>query len=617
MRPSSPQAIVAGLLVALLPASPWNAGLDPGWSHLLLHLWETGGIFGRDFVFTYGPLGPLVSHNGLTAGWWWVWKALLVFCAIGWAGVVRDIARQHGAGWAWYAAFATLLVPLKWAPWEIFLNLLLFLQLTRFVLGRGPSGWLAGSSGVLVAVLVYAKLSIAVPAIAGTLLAIAFSNTSQQRAQLLLSTFVPLALGAWLLPLDSGYITANLDIVSGYGPSMWLPAEASLAIGMLLGVAVWSAVIGWARADIRERLFLWALSAGFLLVTYRSGFTRADWGHQIRLVGILPLLPAWMLLASDGHRPLKHIVLTAVSWAAFLMFLDEAPNRKNLKRHLTMSVQAAWTDLHSNFATAEDLKALFPLPDELMDQIQSSPIDVFPIQLDLAYLNGLNLRTRPIPQAYSVYTSRLEQRNADHYNGPGAPSFVLFPARLQNPFFAIDGRPPFNDDFPALQVLRRRYHPVSDEAHACGGEHAQGGEYLLLALRDSLDSAIPDRPCIPVDVKHHVTLPLPHRPKGNNLPVLEVRDLELRWQHRLRDPWFRTKFEMPLLTAWMPDGRVVKHRLTPRGDGTVRAVLAFPLPQDSLTMLWRDTLPAHMFPDSISLHLPAHERKAYPADLCY
>lgn len=615
MRPIELQPYVAGLLLAIMPAFPWDHGLDPSWAHLLLHLWDIGGVFGEDFVFTYGPLGPLVSHVGLTPVWWWIWKAFLVFCGLMWAGMVREIGRNHGQAWGWYATLATGLVLFRWTPWEIFLNLLLFLQLTRHALHRG-SWWRAWSSGLLLTILCYAKLSLAVPSLAGAMLAIAFANNFKKRLQLVLAIAVPLVLGAMFLPVSLGYITKNADIISGYGPSMWWPTSASLAVWSLLGLAVWTGAIGFSRPGLRERLFMLAMAASFLLVTYRSGFTRADWGHQLRFFGILPLLPMWLLVHPTGQANRRNLVMTALSLLALGAFLSSHSIQKYMQKKLTGVGQLIWSDHLSAFATAEDKKDMPELPQELLDQIGDATIDVFPIELDLAYLSGLNLRTRPIPQSYSVYTSRLEQVNASHYLGDSAPEFVLFAGPVFQPFYAIDRRLPLNDDFPALQALRGRYRPVSSAEYPYKGGHGTKGKCMLLARQDNTTGPFPAADHrVALSVAHHVTIPLPSAHNRSNLMVLEVKDLALRWQHRIRDSWFRTDKEKPLLTAWLPDGRVETFRLTPRADGTMRAVLAFPLPQDSLAMLWQPILPDHIFPDSIQIHLPAHKRIAYPAEL--
>jgi hypothetical protein len=210
----------------------------------------------------------------------------------------------------------------------------------------------------------------------------------------------------------------------------------------------------------------------------------------------------------------------------------------------------------------------------------------------------------------------LEQLNASHYLGDSAPEFVLFAGPVAKPFFSIDHRLPLNDDFPALQALRGRYRPVSSAEYPYKGGHETKGKCMLLARQDSAAGPFPAADHrVALSVAHHVTIPLPSAHNRSNLMVLEVKDLALRWQQRIRDSWFRTDKEKPLLTAWLPDGRVETFRLTPRADGTMRAVLAFPLPQDSLAMLWQPILPDHIFPDSIQIHLPAHKRIAYPAEL--
>ena len=61
------QVIVLVALVltclAFIPFSPWmpRAGLDPSWCYAINEAVERGLVFGRDMIFTFGPMGSVYS----------------------------------------------------------------------------------------------------------------------------------------------------------------------------------------------------------------------------------------------------------------------------------------------------------------------------------------------------------------------------------------------------------------------------------------------------------------------------------------------------------------------------------------------------------------------------
>ncbi|MGF7210515.1 hypothetical protein GGE65_005122 [Skermanella aerolata] len=51
--------LLVTLVILCVPWSPWmpSAGLDPSWVFVLHHAFAEGWQWGKDIVFTFGPLG--------------------------------------------------------------------------------------------------------------------------------------------------------------------------------------------------------------------------------------------------------------------------------------------------------------------------------------------------------------------------------------------------------------------------------------------------------------------------------------------------------------------------------------------------------------------------------
>lgn len=598
-------AALSALAILLTPPGEADAGLDPSWSHLLLHLWDEQSVFGQDFIFTYGPLGPLFASSGLPLKWWWVRTLFLLLIGRLWFDVVREIGEARGPLWGWVALLLLLIaLPFFNDILSSFVLLVLMIRLAHWgnssgKLGRG--GWAVTG---LTAILCLTKLNIAIPALAGWFIAWAFSDSKEDRWPWILALLGFLGLGCMILPISWGYVFENWDIVSGYSHAMWWPVDETTAYVALSGTCAaifWLSVTG---EDVKSVLQRFLLAVVFLGILFRSAFTRGDFGHQLLLVGLLPLLPVALLGLNPRMHPRWAWLSIALSLWGFQVFHGTRPDSRPLWQVWGHQMQIErWTP---NLSPLEELSFLAKVPDLICTTVGDASVDVFPYQLDLALLNDMNCTSRPIPQSYSVYTRRLEQKNATHYAGEDAPEFVIFQAR--HPSFAIDNRPVFNDDFPVIELLRNRYEPVDTAAWTVLLKGKQEFHEILLQKSDSarepLESALSA-----IEWQNRQILKIPDQKSPSFFPVLELSGLELTWQNRLRSLFFRTQEDMSHVTAFMPDGRVERRRLSPRSDGSVRVVLAFPRPQDNLACLWNDGLPQHFIPDSIALSFPPYKSK--------
>ena len=115
------QVIVLVALVltclAFIPFSPWmpRAGLDPSWCYAINEAVERGLVFGRDMIFTFGPMGSVYS----TA-----------------YGPGTDFQMLWGSGLyvIGFAITVHLSAPVKRQWWAVLLPVLLCLLFTRDVL---------------------------------------------------------------------------------------------------------------------------------------------------------------------------------------------------------------------------------------------------------------------------------------------------------------------------------------------------------------------------------------------------------------------------------------------------------------------------------------------------
>jgi hypothetical protein len=89
--------------------------------------------------------------------------------------------------------------------------------------------------------------------------------------------------------------------------------------------------------------------------------------------------------------------------------------------------------------------------------VGAGTVDVYDYNTGKAFLNGLNLSSRPIFQSYQAYTPSLEGWNLRFYQSAQAPDFILWGSGR------VDNRYPGQDDAMLLAALPGHYEPVLSE----------------------------------------------------------------------------------------------------------------------------------------------------------
>ncbi|MGH2412522.1 MAG: hypothetical protein ACRDEA_02265 [Microcystaceae cyanobacterium] len=91
-------AIGVYFFIAFLPfPSPIRIGLDPSWQYAISQAAEDGLIFGKDIIFTYGPLGYLVAGVPLERNFWLITAfRLLVYFSLYTIAIIKILTlRTH------------------------------------------------------------------------------------------------------------------------------------------------------------------------------------------------------------------------------------------------------------------------------------------------------------------------------------------------------------------------------------------------------------------------------------------------------------------------------------------------------------------------------------------
>jgi len=463
-------------------------GLDESWELVLEYAARHHLQFGKDIVFTYGPLGFLSTFHsqGHLLG------ARVLFAFL-WSAVVATAATwlmRRMEGWVRCALLLWIIV-FPFSPFEPIEDSAFFVMVyaTCLLLDEDhKERWKWPVFVLVFVVLSLIKFTFLMAAV-GSLAIIVGVRILQGRtregftlgvAACLGFLAVWLALGQALTNLPR-WIRGSLEITSGFDAAMSIVPQVNVfraALGALFLFVV-------ALALILRRVPLNLHQAGILLtlmlyvfVAWKEGFVRAD-GHIFIFLWFLPLAFGFYYLreVSGPLAPRSRMVLTALYAGTIVLCLGaaHAQQRDSVTGHFSHLPMRLSYGLKSIDAVilgrAGSLYAARRNPDinrgsllaRAKGEVGDESVDVLGYLQWAALSSGMNYRPRPVVQGYSAYTPYLQDLNEAYFKGPNRPRFVLLCQQT------IDGRFPTLDDSAAVNYVINNYTPIGRD-----------GEFLVL-----------------------------------------------------------------------------------------------------------------------------------------
>lgn len=462
---------------ALLVALTWpiedlepGTGLDPSWRTALQMAVHEGLDFGRDVMFTYGPLGFL--REPVLA---FAWLTRLSFAY----ALLLQLALCLVLLWALRRNLGSLLLaaPVAFVIAELATEepvvVIAFAVAVGLVHGQVPTRlapWLWSAGGALAGVQVLAKLNVGITVLGLGAIAL-LAAAPRRRAATWFSGGLALALlSGWLLtgqPAAAAwdYVRGALQIITGYSQAMALDDTSRgwelWAALVLVAVGLLVALRGDPHGSRRARIATTALWAVLAFTTFKSGFVRHDAGHGsiffAAMLGGLAALPLARLPRST--------VALALLLAATATFASRGGDPKDIVRPVTQAKallrQAAvlavphTTDAHIVAARAR-LVAAYALDPLSLARLGGHSVDVEPYETNVAYAYRLRWSPLPVFQSYSAYTPYLDQINAAALSSPAGPQRIL-----RHAVATVDGRNTAWESPAAMRALLCNFRAVS------------------------------------------------------------------------------------------------------------------------------------------------------------
>jgi hypothetical protein len=462
------------LLLALtnLDRHPLTATLDS--SHVAIGTFAAAKPlqFGRDIIFTYGPLGHLVNaiYSPKLFG-----PELAANIAINILFVII----------LWL--FASKLPPLRRVAFLLVSFLAGFYSFPAMVLLMlVAAAWLAFAAPNQNRILLVSTIAFAAMAtlIKGTFLFFAVALMTfgiiylalRRETKLLLLTSLSFAiafLASWFLSGQQfsgipSYLSSSLEVMKGFPAAMTLVPRPAILVAGVIGLLFASIQIADALIRNRSEPRAWFISLVLwvaLFLVWKSSYTRAD-AHTVELfyygiAAVLALPIFYSRPALGAARILDWAIIVIVSACGIFVIRDQtsiSPSQvcRDISRRMTLSIAAIAHpgSVREKCAAAlrRDVEAL-QLP-QIKQAIGQATVDVFGYEQAIAVANDLNYTPRSTPQGFSAFTAPLVKINSAFYTSAQAPEYVIF--KLET----LDSRFAPSDDAETLLLLAEDYRPV-------------------------------------------------------------------------------------------------------------------------------------------------------------
>ncbi len=465
-------------VLLLVPPSFYHqpgAGLDSSWN-IALHLaYKYHLVFGKDFVFTYGPLGILNSRHPIAISLF-VYLIFDLYFLTTLYFVLRKIFREHFNPGIVVFVFLTIVLTMYNSAdeWCYF-----FFTFYIFCFIKAPSKPVYLIQAALFAILgFYLKISLGMIGVSFFLMAISYALIRKKiNAKFYFIAVASFILCLWLsakwLNVNlKGYISSSLQFINDYNDSMFTALGTADRIYLYASWIIIGTVVFWAGyrfiisilekklSQNMDELFVYAVAGFSLFILFKSAFVRTE-GHlpvffrsaslfiiflylyrPVNMGKRITALGCWLTLA------ISFIAVSAIpgNYHPYIRLanLSFLPNKAGeIKRYIQQIFY------YNQASSASD--RLDSSGNALKEIIGNNTVDIIPSEISKIYFNGLRYDPRPVVQSYAAYDRYLDSLNCQKYSSPDGPDYVLLSVAT------IDDRYSFFDESRTKLALFNNY----------------------------------------------------------------------------------------------------------------------------------------------------------------
>lgn len=443
-------------------------GLDISWQMTLNHAVVKNWTWGKDIIYTYGPLGFLATRIGLGVSRW-VYVLFDLFLIANFFFLFKDfILTAYNKA---LAAITILVFTLILSPFhggDIGWVLLIFIYYWLYKAYQAPRFSYFIMLSLLIACCFFIKLNAGLIGI--IFLAAALVNSLVFKKIKLLPAVIALAMalamiavGAMLLHVSlPGYTRGAIEIIRGYNDVMFFTDQTNFGMEKNLNILfliITSLLAAYGIFLLKEKktsqLYFIAISIVYIYLLRKQSFVRNDIQHLSEFFYYAPLVLLFgNLLHTERVQRVTLGAITMTGVIALLFITETRPLLRAFDARFTQHEE--YFELLKNYNSKPFVyqKDKRHIPQRILDKIGNQTVDVFPWDSEYIIENNLNYHPRPVFQSFSAYTPYLQEANYEFYRSKG-PKYIIYD------YDGIDSRLPFNDE-PLLNMYLARNYVVTD-----------------------------------------------------------------------------------------------------------------------------------------------------------
>lgn len=457
------------ILIPPFLIEPVTSGLDPSWRISVNMAAAKGFVFGKDYIFTFGPLGFLSTKNAVLVNKWIIllYELFLIFSTL---GAIHYFLKP--LKYSFRYSFPTLLVVFLISAYNCEL-LLLFVYIFSSLLFLRSGHWLVLIPAVLLSAIgFYIKVNYGIilsVLLYTTLLVSVLRKNSSVKTGLgmafvhIITLYVPSVIGNVDIVR---YVQSSLQVINAYNDAMFLPAKLSglLPVTALILVALFAGGFLFnIRSYVRDfsSLYIYGFCALFFYVMFKNGFVRASPGHiNVFFVNSMILFACLYILSKENTQKTWGVIFTAAITISYSILIinpykdhETGLTKTSVLSRLTIGeyLKDIATDVSYKQILADSARSPQKIAQSYAQVIGWKTVDIIPSEISEIYYYKLNYLPRPVPQSYCAFNKYLDSKNAEKLMSASGPEFLLYHNE------SLDNRHPFWDESITKRAVVTHY----------------------------------------------------------------------------------------------------------------------------------------------------------------
>ena len=444
------------------PSELWKS-LDPSWMIALNYAIINKLEWGKDIIFTYGPL----SYLSTRVGWGQNKFSFLIYDFFFFINYFAIIYFSFKKSKSIILPFITVCLMLLTIPlWLGSSNAFILLAFLVFWIRMSietPKSIFFLFQILLLSLTFFVKFNTGLIIIPLYYLGIfyqIYTHPKEYRKFILfgiIPVFAIYLLSILLKVSLLSYVISGLELISGYNDVMYYEHDFNnkiLAIVIFLLIISFYAIKLFKEKKVNfiKNVTCISLIGIPLFVLYKQAFVR---GMEIDYFLLVPFL---ILVSQDIYQQKAKAFPTILLICSLSITVYHISNIDKSVFDIKSKFEMHYFEGFSNFTNESGLY-LFPnknqLPANIINTIRDNTVDAYPWNIQMLFENKLNYHPRPVIQSYTSYTPYLEDRNFEFYNSNSGPEFVIYD------FASIDYRYAYFDEMKLQLAFKYNYKHVN------------------------------------------------------------------------------------------------------------------------------------------------------------